>query len=184
MHHLTVSLAATGFHGQGWRLCEGEALPVGRRIQDMARLAERAWFDAVWLGHEGPVRIDPLPLLGSLVAVTQRIGLGAHWTVDHAEPFHVARVLATLDHLAHGRTAWWCGLGDDGRPPAGFGHATPRDAAGAQARTAEFIDVVRKLWDSWRTKVSCSTWRPAGSPTRSGCIRSITPASTSRCPGR
>jgi alkanesulfonate monooxygenase SsuD/methylene tetrahydromethanopterin reductase-like flavin-dependent oxidoreductase (luciferase family) len=145
--HLSASLANTGFHPAAWRAAAAPAFPIGRRFQTYARIAERGGLDAIWLGpqHFGPaaqatgavdaIRFDPLPLLGALIAGTQRIGIGAHWGVEHAEPFHVARVFSTLDHLAHGRTAWIVGPPDTG--DAGF------------ARAAELVEVARKLWDSW-----------------------------------
>jgi alkanesulfonate monooxygenase SsuD/methylene tetrahydromethanopterin reductase-like flavin-dependent oxidoreductase (luciferase family) len=144
--HLTASLAGSGFHPAAWRCGPQPAFPAGRRLQQMAQLAERGGLDAVWLGPPrfGPAavatgqvdatRLDPLPVLGSLIAGTTQIGLGAHWGVDGTEPFHVARVFATLDHLAYGRTAWIVGL--------------PADDADL-ARAAELVDVTRKLWDSW-----------------------------------
>ena len=87
----------------------------------MARTAERGGLDAVLLGlptaplavraqaASTRMQLDPLPLLGSLIGATQRIGLCGYWPVDFTEPFHVARVFATLDHLADGRTGWIAG---------------------------------------------------------------------------
>ena len=148
--HLTTSLTAGGFHPAGWRVCSAPGFP----IQAMAATAERGGLDAVWLGPSPFRRLrdtglvnflafDPLPLLGSLIAVTGRIGLGAVWSVDHSEPFNVARVFATLDHLANGRTAWIVPLQEEL-----FGRAAPIDDA-FHDRAGEFMDVVRKLWDSW-----------------------------------
>ena len=98
-------------------MCRAATFPIGRRFQDMARIPPSAeGLDAVWLGRGDRVRIDPLPLLGSLIAGTQRLGLGAHWAVEHTEPFNVARVFATLDHLSGGRTAWIAGLPGDAQP--------------------------------------------------------------------
>ena len=37
-----------------------------------------------------------------MIAATRHIGLCAYWPADIAEPYHVARVFATLDHLAGG----------------------------------------------------------------------------------
>ena len=133
--YLTASLAAN------------PGTDMARQFRAMAQTAERGGLDAVWLGH-GPVAAgpDPLPLLGSLIALTQRIGLGAAWSTDHAEPFHVARVFATLDHLSAGRTAWLFGQPDD---PALFAHVPERTAADAERRATELIGVVLQLWDSW-----------------------------------
>ena len=38
--------------------------------------------------------------------VTRHIGLGATMSTSFSEPFHVARVFASLDHLSNGRAAW------------------------------------------------------------------------------
>src|ERR1700678_927607 len=116
--HLTVSHAGSGYHPASWRVSPTPARPDGAAIQAMGRIAERGKLDGILLGVpvEGPaiaesgrantMQLDPLPLLGSLIAVTRHIGLGAGWTVDYTEPYHVARVFATLDHLSYGRTAW------------------------------------------------------------------------------
>ena len=160
MLHLTVSLAGSGYHPASWRVSRFPPRPDAAAIQQMARVAERGKLDAVLLGlpvdafgDVGKVNalpLDPLPVLGSLIGATQRIGLGASWTVDYTEPFHVARVFASLDHLSYGRTAWIADMfGGEalapriGRPPQAVGVAQYCQRAG------EFIDVVRKLWDSW-----------------------------------
>ena len=151
MHYLTVSLASSGFHPGASRLGADAAWPVGRRLLDMAARAERAGLRAAWLGETPSAdafRLDPLITLGSLIGVTGRLGLGAHWSVDYAEPFHVARVFATLDHLSGGRTAWIVGLGGTAFA-AQNRHIASLDAERYRRRAAEMIDIVRALWDSW-----------------------------------
>ncbi len=159
--HLTVSLVGSGYHPAAWHVSPLPARPDAAAIQAMARTAERGRLDAILLGlpvdasagrigGANTLQLDPLPLLGSLIGVTRRIGLGAAWTVDYTEPYHVARVFATLDHLSYGRTAWIARM---------FGTAalTPRigrpggldDPTTYRARAGEFIDVVRQLLDSW-----------------------------------
>ena len=147
--HLTASLSSAGFHPAGWRLGHAAASPIGRHYQAMAHAAERAGLDAVWLGQDDVMPIDALPLLGSLIAVTQSIGLGGRWRIEHAEPFHVARVFATLDHLASGRTALLVGLPGEGPGAAQFGHVAPLPQEEALQRAGELLDVARQLWDSW-----------------------------------
>jgi alkanesulfonate monooxygenase SsuD/methylene tetrahydromethanopterin reductase-like flavin-dependent oxidoreductase (luciferase family) len=121
-------------------------------VQQMARAAERGRLDAVILGLRtgGTIQLDPLPLLGSLVGVTRQVGLAASWTVDFTEPYHVARVFATLDHLSYGRSAWVADMfGTDQLLPL---IGKPREAGDLAAyceRAGEFIAVVKKLWDSW-----------------------------------
>jgi alkanesulfonate monooxygenase SsuD/methylene tetrahydromethanopterin reductase-like flavin-dependent oxidoreductase (luciferase family) len=160
--HLTVSLTGSGYHPAAWSV---SPLPVGLGVaglQAMARTAERGRLDAILLGlpiggaavgeagGANTMQLDPLPLLGSLIAVTQRIGLGAAWSVDYTEPYHVARVFATLDHLSHGRTGWIARMFGAGSLAPLIGRSGgPDDPAAYCARADEFIDVVRRLWDSW-----------------------------------
>jgi alkanesulfonate monooxygenase SsuD/methylene tetrahydromethanopterin reductase-like flavin-dependent oxidoreductase (luciferase family) len=159
--HLTVSLAGSGYHPAAWQV---SSLLPGANVaafQQMARTAERGKLDAVWLGlpvekpaldiGPPPIRLDPLPLLGSLIAVTERIGLGAAWTVDFTEPYNIARVFATLDHLSYGRSAWFAQMfGVEALLPR-IGREPPtRDDAEYCRRVDEFVEVVRKLWDSWQ----------------------------------
>ena len=160
MLHLTVSLSGSGYHPASWRVSRLPPGPGAAELRKMAITAERGKLDAVLFGlpvdgSAGPGKIntlplDPLPLLGSMIGATRRLGLAAAWTVDYTEPFHVARVFATLDHLSYGRTAWIADMfGTDfltpriGKPPEAVG------VAGYCERAGEFIDVVRKLWDSW-----------------------------------
>ena len=156
--HLTLSLAGSGYHPASWRVSSLPLVPSAAALQSLARTAEHACLDAILLGlpiagsleQTNTMQLDPLPLLGSLIAVTERIGLAAGWTVDFTEPFHVARVFATLDHLSFGRTAWFARMFETEpllpligkEPEAG-------EIAAYCARAGEFIDVVKKLWDSW-----------------------------------
>jgi alkanesulfonate monooxygenase SsuD/methylene tetrahydromethanopterin reductase-like flavin-dependent oxidoreductase (luciferase family) len=85
-----------------------------------------------------------------MIAVTRRIGLAASWTVDFTEPFHVARVFATLDHLSYGRSAWIARMFDTEPLLPLIGKASETDGLAAYcARADEFVAVVKKLWDSW-----------------------------------
>jgi alkanesulfonate monooxygenase SsuD/methylene tetrahydromethanopterin reductase-like flavin-dependent oxidoreductase (luciferase family) len=160
--HLTVSLAGSGYHPAAWHVSPLSARPDAAAIQAMARTAERGKLDAILLGlpidgpvggirHANTTQLDPLPLLGSLIGVTRQIGLGAAWTVDYTEPYNVARVFATLDHLSYGRTAWIAPMfGTAALEPRIGRPGGPDDPAAYCARAGEFIDVVGKLWDSWQ----------------------------------
>lgn len=154
--HLLTSLSAHGWHPAAWRVSGTAAFSGVAPFKAMARLAERGGLDAVLLGlpatsDEGDnLHLDPLPLLGALIGATERIGLCGYWPCDVAEPYHVARVFATLDHMAGGRTGWIAGLAGPQALAAKFQRldlpATPADSA---ARMVELIDVARQLWDSW-----------------------------------
>jgi alkanesulfonate monooxygenase SsuD/methylene tetrahydromethanopterin reductase-like flavin-dependent oxidoreductase (luciferase family) len=139
--HLTLSL------GDG-----GPNPPNVRALQATARTAERGKLDAVLVGvgDTGGIRFDPLPLMGSMIGITQRIGLAASWTVDFTEPYHIARVFATLDHLSYGRSAWFVDMFHTEHllPLIGKPQET-NDTVAYCARAAEFSAVVKALWDSW-----------------------------------
>ena len=163
--HLLASLANHGWHQAAWRVTDTPAFAAAAPFRAMARTAERGGLDAVLLGlptapralredtRVDGIRLDPLPLLGALIGATQRIGLCAWWPGDIAEPFHVARVFATLDHLAGGRTGWIAGLVGRAERGARFRKlnlpATDEDEA---ARLVELVDVARQLWDSWEDR--------------------------------
>ncbi len=119
-------------------------------------------MDAILLGHGleslrvggngqvNAVQLDPLPLAGALLARTRRIGVVAGWTVDFSEPFHVARVLATLDHLSYGRSGWLVRMfGTDALVPRIGRSLGTETLADYCERAHEFIDAVEELWDSW-----------------------------------
>src|SRR4029453_6638962 len=92
----------------------------------IARTLERGKFDLVFFadrlriaGRHGPnleggirygdqdaTRLDPVPILGAMAAVTRHLGLGATRSTTYDQPYHVAREFATLDHLSGGRAAW------------------------------------------------------------------------------
>jgi alkanesulfonate monooxygenase SsuD/methylene tetrahydromethanopterin reductase-like flavin-dependent oxidoreductase (luciferase family) len=160
--HLTVSLAGSGYHPAAWHVSTLPVQPNAAAIQRMVRTAERGKLDAILLdvpvddagvgdgGRVNRMQLDPLPLLGSLIGVTREIGLGAAWTVDFTEPYNVARVFATLDHLSYGRTAWIVRMFGTAALLPRIGRSTElNDPVAYCARAGEFIDVVKELWDSW-----------------------------------
>jgi alkanesulfonate monooxygenase SsuD/methylene tetrahydromethanopterin reductase-like flavin-dependent oxidoreductase (luciferase family) len=162
--HLVVSLAAHGWHPAAWRVTGKTGFDGVAPFRTMARAAERGGLDAILLGlptvsmaERRPgidsLHLDPLPLLGAMIAATQRIGLCAYWPADIAEPYHVARVFATLDHLAGGRTGWIAGLAGAGELVARFQRLdVPTMGQDAEARLVELIEVARQLWDSWEDR--------------------------------
>ena len=163
--HLLASLAAHGWHPAAWRVSGQAGFAGAAPFKAAAQTAERGGLDAVLLGLPTAPRavraagrvdglyLDPLPLLGLLIGATQRIGLCGYWPADVAEPFHVARVFATLDHLAGGRTGWIAGLEGRGELAGRVQRPDlPTDDKEAALRLAELIDVARQLWDSWEDR--------------------------------
>ena len=93
-----------------------------RHYIEITQTAERALFDFVFIadsnstfGPDDPdiwkrnavsMRLEPLTLLGALSAVTSHIGLIATATTTYLDPFHVARMFASLDQMSGGRVGW------------------------------------------------------------------------------
>jgi FMN-dependent oxidoreductase (nitrilotriacetate monooxygenase family) len=91
---------------------------------------------------------DPIPLLGWMAAVTKHIGLGATFSTSNQHPFYAARMWATLDHLTGGRAAWNVVTSINHNQQANYG--TERaDADTRYDQAHEYLEVCRKLWDSW-----------------------------------
>jgi alkanesulfonate monooxygenase SsuD/methylene tetrahydromethanopterin reductase-like flavin-dependent oxidoreductase (luciferase family) len=159
--HLFASLAEHGWHPAAWRISGTAGFAGAAPFRAMAQKAEKGGLDAILMGLPtvpmgkraagiDSLHLDPLPLLGAMIAATKKIGLCAYWPADIAEPYHVARVFATLDHLAGGRTGWIAGLAGPEELAARFQRLDlPTTGADVEARLIELIDVARQLWDSW-----------------------------------
>ena len=57
-------------------------------------------------GDQDATRLDPVPVLAMIAAVTRHLGLGATRSTTYDQPYHLARAFRTLDHLSAGRAAW------------------------------------------------------------------------------
>jgi len=151
----------TGHHEASWRLPGSYALANLdiEYFERLAKLAESVTFDSVFLA-DGPVlhgdperrpagRIEPLTLLTALARATRRIGLIATASTSYNDPYNLARKFASLDHVSGGRAGWniVTTAGDDAARNFGL-DAQPSHAERYQ-RAAEFVEVARKLWDSW-----------------------------------
>src|SRR5258708_20753213 len=91
---------------------------------------------------------DPVPLISFMATATQRIGLGATYSVSHQHPFHAARLWATLDHLTNGRAAWNVVTSLNHNQSANYGEDyKPTDDR--YRRAHEFIEVCRKPRARW-----------------------------------
>jgi FMN-dependent oxidoreductase (nitrilotriacetate monooxygenase family) len=100
-------------------------------------------------GDQDATRLDPLPVLGAIAAVTSHIGLGATRSTTYSQPYSLAREFATLDHLSGGRAAWNVVTSVNQGEADNFGL---RDTLGHDARydrADEFLDVTHRLWASW-----------------------------------
>jgi alkanesulfonate monooxygenase SsuD/methylene tetrahydromethanopterin reductase-like flavin-dependent oxidoreductase (luciferase family) len=95
-----------------------------------------------------PPRFDPVTVATVMASVTGRLGVVAAETAVHGFPYHVARRLATLDHVAAGRIGWLPRVTDAPSERDAF-EFRATDAADEPDRAAEFLDIVLGLWDTW-----------------------------------
>src|SRR6266513_2828437 len=120
-----------------------------------AAQAEAAGYGSLWtfqrlLVPEGsamePVYhsvLDPMVALGFAAAVTSRIRLGvAVVNMPYLAPAYLAKQAASVDVLSNGRLDLGLGLG---WMPEEF-TAAEANMTGRGARTAEYIEVMRRLW--------------------------------------
>ena len=81
--------------------------------------------------------------------LTHAIGIVPTATLTHTEPFHVSKAIATLDYVSRGRAGWRAQLS----PPVEnihFGRrVAPAPLSERLDEAADFVEVVRRLWDSW-----------------------------------
>ena len=95
------------------------------------------------------VKLDPLTILTVLGMATERLGLGATCSTTYFEPFHVARVFATLDLVTDGRAAWNIVTSMNDGEALNMGHASHGEHDRRYDRADEFMEVVMGHWDAW-----------------------------------
>ncbi|MDH2344178.1 MULTISPECIES: LLM class flavin-dependent oxidoreductase [unclassified Bradyrhizobium] len=100
-------------------------------------------------GALGALRLDPLVVLSIIAGATKHLGLGATISTTYAQPYVLARALATLDHLSGGRAAWNIVTSFQEAEARNFGLTEQLSREGRYERADEFLEVVTKLWDSW-----------------------------------
>ncbi|QOG21065.1 LLM class flavin-dependent oxidoreductase [Bradyrhizobium sp. SEMIA] len=92
---------------------------------------------------------EPITLLSALSSRTQQIGLVATATTTYHQPYHLARMLASLDYLSGGRAAWNIVTSAGKFEAANFGEDELPGYDARYARAKEFVDVAKGLWDTW-----------------------------------
>ncbi|BDE11141.1 monooxygenase [Mycobacterium sp. 20KCMC460] len=84
-----------------------------------------------------------------MAAATDRLGLGATVSTTYYPPYHVARIFATLDHLSDGRVSWNVVTSLNDSEARNFGVDKHLEHDIRYDRADEFLEVVKKLWNSW-----------------------------------
>ena len=166
--NLAVFLTADGnYHHLGWRH-PASYVDGGTNFErwiEFAGIAEAAKLDMLFIADQIAIvgadnlpgitsnskvhRLEPITLLSALASRTKRIGLAATCATSYSEPYTVARMFASLDHISGGRAAWNCVTG--GQLEEAYNYNMDRHEAHEirYARASEFADVVLGLWNSF-----------------------------------
>jgi alkanesulfonate monooxygenase len=162
--HLGYMYWANGTHPAGWRRPGAEYARAfdPDYIAGLARIAEDAKFDFFFFGDRLATgveyeltntsviaRIEPFTTAAYLATLTRRIGLVVTANPTYYEPFTLARLTASLDHITRGRASWNIVTGADGRAAQNYSRDEHGDAEARYDRADEFVGLVRELWDSW-----------------------------------
>ncbi|WP_079436445.1 LLM class flavin-dependent oxidoreductase [Zoogloea sp. LCSB751] len=169
---LGVLINASGSHVAGWRHPDAhpDATSSLQHYLGVAKKAEEGRFDIVFFadsaalydgtpahqernaaglaGTEPKRHLEPFTLLAAIAAHTRHIGLVGSATTTYFEPFHVARKVASLDHISGGRAGWNLVTSANPAEATNFNREQHVPHAERYERAAEFVDVVKSLWDS------------------------------------
>lgn len=165
---LGVSLRYLGYHMAAWRHPD---VPADGAINfkyflESARIAEAAKLDMIFFadgvgirGSDNPkgslardsknAELEPLTLIAAIGASTSHIGLVATASTTYNEPFHIARKYASIDHISGGRAGWNVVTSWSQEEAWNFSRDEHLGYEERYERADEFVDVVKKLWDSW-----------------------------------
>ncbi|MEV6923671.1 LLM class flavin-dependent oxidoreductase [Dactylosporangium sp. NPDC051485] len=165
--HLNGFLKGAGEYHAGWRVPgsppdAGVSFPF---LAEQVRRLEAATFDSVFLPDllgvpDDPPEVgervawsndtlEPTTVLAALTTLTRHIGLVATASTSYHQPYTIARIFASLDHLSRGRAGWnvVTSLNDAEARNFGLPAHLPHDVR--YRRAEEFFDVVAGLWDSF-----------------------------------
>jgi probable F420-dependent oxidoreductase len=127
-------------------------------IRDFVQRAETLGYDSLWVQESivGQVPIlEPVSLLNYVAALTTRLRLGTSvMLLVLRNPVQLAKSLASLDHMSHGRLTVGIGIGGH-VSEAIFGLPTEHRIR----RFLESLQVMKTLWTAPRATVSGTYWQ-------------------------
>jgi alkanesulfonate monooxygenase SsuD/methylene tetrahydromethanopterin reductase-like flavin-dependent oxidoreductase (luciferase family) len=132
-------------------------------IEDGLGLQSARHFEQDWRTDQVRGRLDAVLIAARVAPLTSHIGLIPTVVVTHTEPFHISKAIATLDYVSTGRAGLRVQVTARPREAAHFGRRTfpaldLTDRSSPQVQdlvaelfdeAADYVEVVRRLWDSW-----------------------------------
>jgi len=133
--------------------------------KEIAQLCERGLLDLFFLADTPAARTDnlgvwttspmfqnhlePITLLSALAGATQHVGLGATVSTSFFEPYNIARLFASLDHISGGRAAWNVVTSANDYAARNFGLDRLPPHAERYEKARECLELVKAYWDTW-----------------------------------
>src|SRR3954468_17217725 len=166
--HLAVALDGAGWHPAAWR--EPDARPADLLTPgywlDLVQEAERGLLDLVTLedalslqstDRSGPDdrtdqvrgRLDAVQVAARVAPLTRSIGLVPTAVGTPTEPFHLSKAIATLDYVSTGRAGVRVRVSGSPAEAAHVGRRPVLSHEDLFAEAADWVEVLRRLWDSW-----------------------------------
>ncbi len=166
---LGLSIRGHGYHPAAWRHPDVPAegtLQVEHYVRS-TQIAERGKLDMIFFADGAGIRqgdnprgalsrtgrdmleLEPTMLLPALAMISSHVGLITTASTTYNEPYNLARRFATLDLISKGRAGWNVVASWSEHEAQNFGLETTLDYDTRYARSAEFVEVVKGLWDGW-----------------------------------
>src|SRR3712207_5130118 len=166
--HLAVALDGAGWHPAAWR--EPDARPADLLTPgywvDLVQEAERGLLDLVTFEDALSLqstdraadddrtdqvrgRLDAVQVAARVAPSTRSIGLVPTAVVTHTEPFHLSKAIATLDYVSTGRAGVRVKVSSSPAEAAHIGRRPVLAIEDLFAEAADWVEVLRRLWDSW-----------------------------------
>ena len=156
-----------GFHPAAW-LHPGSDVRGANDLRHLiacAKISEAAKFDFMFFADSpasavgdaealarNPTkmnRFEPITAITALSQHTDRIGFVATASTSYYEPYNIARLFASADHIARGRICWNVVTSDHDETGYNYNREGLPPHAERYERGEEFIDTVFGLWDSF-----------------------------------
>jgi len=164
---LAAHIHPTGHHVAAWLhpRSQKDAGSNAKHYMQVAQIAERGKFDLMFLADAPATRFgslkglsrwpqymayfEPITILSAMAAVTEHVGFVATASTSYMEPYNLARLFGSLDHISEGRAGWNVVTTANVSAALNYGREEHYSHAERYARAKEVVDVVKGLWDSY-----------------------------------
>jgi N-acetyl-S-(2-succino)cysteine monooxygenase len=157
-----------GGHVAGWRMPTVNPCDISKLDywQNLGRLCEVGKLDFLFFADSNRVQyqrnraamrqmvatphFEPITLLSALAATTKHVGLVGTMTTTYNQPYSVARLFGSLDHISAGRASWNVVTSTSGDEAPNFQTEKHMEHSKRYERAREFLKITFGLWDSWQ----------------------------------